>query len=66
MLKIVFIATFLFSNILVQAQQPQKNQTAEMKQEIDNLKKEIKDLENEIKLLEQSDPDEAAQLKKKN
>jgi len=64
MLKIVFIATFLFSNILVQAQQPQKNQTAEMKQEIDNLKKEIKDLENEIKLLEQSDPDEAAQLKK--
>lgn len=64
MLKIIFIAAFLISNNLVQAQQPQKNQTAEMKQEIDNLKKEIKDLENEIKLLEQSDPDEAVQLKK--
>lgn len=64
MQKIFFIIAFFCSHIVVQAQQPQKNQTDEMKQEIRNLEKEIKDLENEIKLLEKSDPEEAAELKK--
>ena len=58
------LAALLCSINPARAQQPQKKQTAEMKQEIESLRKEIKDLENEIKQLEQSDPEEAAVRKK--
>jgi len=64
MLKIIFTITSLCTQIMEKAKRPQKNQSAEMQQEIDDLKKEIKDLETEIKLLQQSDPEETAELKK--